>query len=547
MAGAGEHTRSWTDAAQRARPYVVAAVAVALIALFPARHTAHTSGAQLSASTPSTVAPAAAGPGEVDGAAPTGGAASPSTPSGPTGATGPTALTTRTTAPTKAGTAATGAAVRANTNQAGATSNAAAKSAGIGTPEALAAPDCEAATKKLKVSFTWRPACVIPWAKGADNGGATSMGVTADKIKVVLYNNNLGNPPTTSNSDMAAKWQTSIELFQHFYRMWGRTVENIVVDETGADEVSQRADAIKIANMKPFAAMGVPSNNTVIVNELANRGIVVVTDSNAKVKTTSALAPFVWGTTVQPDELVELNAAMYVGRRLLNQNAHWAGQVDYQALPRKFALIHPDTWDMKIFNDAFAKFGGKLADEIGYQAGQGNASTWAERSRVIAAKLKDEGITTVIAATDLLFTGPMTQAAASQNWLPEWVTTGLLAQDLDLVAATYNQAEWQHAFGVAGIPVSGKQPWPEDWFYNWYWGSKGNQDGTVQAEAPVLFAGIHGAGPLLTPQTFRDGVFSLPPAGGPATGGVVSAQYSFGKWGFAPWDDYNAFNDFDEV
>src|SRR3954451_4793185 len=125
MAGAGEHTRSWTDAAQRARPYVVAAVAVALIALFRAPRTAHnTGGAQLSASTSSTVAPASAGTGEVDGAAPIGSAASPGTPSGAIGSTTPGALTTRTTAPTKAGTAAAGAAVRANPNQAGATSNA---------------------------------------------------------------------------------------------------------------------------------------------------------------------------------------------------------------------------------------------------------------------------------------------------------------------------------------------------------------------------------------------------------------------------------------
>ena len=87
-----------------------------------------------------------------------------------------------------------------------------------------------------------------------------------------------------------------------------------------------------------------------------------------------------WGTNVQSDEQVELNAASYAGKRLLNRNARWAGQIDYQAQPRKFALIHPDTWDMKIFNDEFARYGGKLADEITYQAGLGNSQTWAERS-----------------------------------------------------------------------------------------------------------------------------------------------------------------------
>src|SRR5207237_7086004 len=129
--------------------------------------------------------------------------------------------------------------------------------------------------------------------------------------------------------------------------------------------------------------------------------------ANISVKTSLALQPYVWGVTIQPDELVELNSAEYAGKRLVGKTAHWAGQTDYQVLPRKFGLVHPDTWDVKLFTDAFGKYGGTLTDEISYQSGQQYASSWAERSSTIAAKLKNDGITTVIAGTDLLFTGPL--------------------------------------------------------------------------------------------------------------------------------------------
>jgi hypothetical protein len=423
-------------------------------------------------------------------------------------------------------------------------------SAGIGTPAALAAPDCDRATGKIKISFSWRPACVVPWPQGADNGGATAQGVTATTIKIVLYKDQTVNTER-NDSDYLAYWQTSVQLFEHFYRMWGRHIVTTVVDQTGSDDASQRADAIAIADLHPFAAVGITSANQILQTELAKRGVIVLANGNVSEKIALQYPGYIWGTNVQPDELVELNAADYVGRRLLGHTAHWAGEADYQVRPRKFAIIHPDTWDMSLFDNEFAKYGAKVADDISYSPGEGNASSWAERAQTIAIKLKTEGITSVIAATDLLFTGPMTQAAAAQSWFPEWITTGYLAQDLDPIAATFNQAEWSHAFGVASIPVDGNQPWPEYWFYQWYWGYPCSAphpcDGPAQSEAPVLFGGIHGAGPDLTEKTFQAGLFAIPPYGGPLSGGKETALYAFGNHGFSPWTSYNPYSDFDEV
>ena len=106
-----------------------------------------------------------------------------------------------------------------------------------------------------------------------------------------------------------------------------------------------------MSGLKPFAAINITTGNNVLITELAKRGVVVLGGGSVPVKLSLELAPYVWGTNVQSDEQVELNAASYAGKRLLNRNARWAGQIDYQAQGRKFALIHPDTWDMKIFND----------------------------------------------------------------------------------------------------------------------------------------------------------------------------------------------------
>jgi hypothetical protein len=441
----------------------------------------------------------------------------------------------------------------------GTTSASSVSAPGFNSAEALAAPDCDASVGKLRISFTWRPACVVPWPEGANNGGATYQGVTAETIKVVRYNDPV---QPVSDADLKRRWQTSLDLYERFYRTWGRKVENIVVGKSGDDEVAQRADAVKIANHKPFAVIGVVSSDHVLISELAARKIVVITNSNVTVELSTKLAPYVWGVTIQSDEHVALNAGEYAGKRLVGLPARWAGQADFRVTTRKFGLIYPDTLDPSYFTKAFAKHGGTLTEAISYPAGQDNASLWGERAQVIAARLKNRGVTTVVAITDLLFTGPMTHSAAGQNWFPEWVTTGYLAQDLDIVASTFNQAQWRNAFGPAGIPIASapEAPWPQYWFYNWYWGagyargadgrsqtSDDNQNGPAHSEATVLFAGIHGAGPNLTPETFRDGVFALPPAGGASVGGKVSAQQSFGRHGFFPWDDYNAFDDFDEV
>jgi hypothetical protein len=59
----------------------------------------------------------------------------------------------------------------------------------------------------------------------------------------------------------------------------------------------------------------------------------------------------------------------------------------------------------------------------------------------------------------------------------------------------------------------------------------------------ILMLGIHMAGPDLTPETFRDGLFAYPPSGHLPT----SPQLSFGDHGFHENPDYLAVDDMVEI
>jgi hypothetical protein len=426
--------------------------------------------------------------------------------------------------------------------------------AGLNSPEALAAPDCDTTRRRMKVSFTRAAPCAVPWPAGSDNGGATTRGVTAETIKVVIYNppTDPQNPPIGggAEADLLKGWQRASEPYQRFYRTWGRKVQYAVFSGTGNDEVAQRADAIKIAAMNPFAVMQIPANSTVLMTELAARKVVAVAAAGISENLAAKLAPYVWGSSVQPPEQVLINAAHYVSQRIMGHPARWAGSADLQAKTRAFGLIQADDVDQGLFEREFSKLGGTLADKETYSFGASNANKWAEQARTTVARMKGKGVTSIIAAADFLYLAIITKEATNQQWFPEWVTTGLLGQDIDLFAKTFDQVQWRHAFGAGSLYAGTDVPAPQFHFQKWYWGE--DWDGTQETglgadEAAVLYSGIHGAGPRLTPETFRDGLFAVEPTGGAAVGGLMTMVWSYGRHGYYPGDDHNGYDDFTEI
>ena len=129
---------------------------------------------------------------------------------------------------------------------------------GVGTNAALVGPNCDATTGTVKFDRGTSLPCVVPFKAGSDNGGATSLGVTKDSIKVVVYGksidqqtasdlafkpNNLATGGTGTIPDM---YKDMAAVFEHDYEMYGRKVEFEFVYQTGTDEAAQRADAVAV-------------------------------------------------------------------------------------------------------------------------------------------------------------------------------------------------------------------------------------------------------------------------------------------------------------
>ena len=141
---------------------------------------------------------------------------------------------------------------------------------GAGTKAALNSPECDKSDGRLAYPYQQRAPCTRPMKKGENNGGATSMGVTKDKIKIVLFVGSHEQQDTARNmpggsapvdhatnqpayiEDSYPDWQAVLD---HSYNLWGRELEFVTARPTGADEAAQRADALSVAAMKPFAVV----------------------------------------------------------------------------------------------------------------------------------------------------------------------------------------------------------------------------------------------------------------------------------------------------
>ena len=110
--------------------------------------------------------------------------------------------------------------------------------------------------------------CVKPWKEGADNGGATYQGVTKDTVKVVVYVAADRTPAEPARRRPAADEPVDREArtiqdaildaqqaLDGRYELWGRKIDYDFVTYSGTDEAAQRADAVKVAAMKPFAVV----------------------------------------------------------------------------------------------------------------------------------------------------------------------------------------------------------------------------------------------------------------------------------------------------
>ncbi|HXY90871.1 MAG TPA: hypothetical protein VEP49_00175 [Acidimicrobiia bacterium] len=435
---------------------------------------------------------------------------------------------------------------------------------GIGSPEALAGPKCDPATKRVKLQSYAAPLCVKPWKDGADNGGATAQGVTAKTIKVaVLYGdlppNQLAtkglyvNQATGENSPTAPVDSTKDinEIYKYAYETWGRTVEFTFVKSTGSDEAAQRSDAVGVAALKPFAVLDeATSINTppvgggaVFEQALKNAGV-----------------PLVISTGASDPKLLSrsysLPTAEFIGKQLKGGKAVYADK-SMQNQPRKFGVLFPDNFDIDYFKAQLAKWGVKLTSEASYSVPPGDVSLQTSSPEIdqqiapLIVRLKAAGVNNLIMMTSHATATTATNAMKAQSWFPEITATAFPYTDLDLLARAFDQDVWSHAFGLIWfLPgVQGNVPNPSVATFDWFWGTdKGTRWDGANALLGILYSDIMFAGPDLSKQTvaliadrlrkanagvggaYSNSAFTFESPPPPPTGGTPIRGQALGWW-----------------
>jgi ABC-type branched-subunit amino acid transport system substrate-binding protein len=419
-------------------------------------------------------------------------------------------------------------------------------------------PNCDTTTGRVKIPSVYAPPCVQPF-KGK-NGGSTSQGVTDNEIKVVVYNTDPQKDPLVAGQLRAAgaelnlgaiqdTWQGYIDIYNQFFELYGRKISAEYFTGTAAssDTAAAKADAIAIAEKKPFAVLGGPQQSTsVFSDELAHRGVMCIGTCATAVpqKLVEGNKPYILTNAPSPEQAATLTAE-FVGKQVGKGKAEFAGNDATKAKNRVYGIVHYDTPDGQ-YKGLFDTLTAQLKKyKITAKADQSfflDLSRAQETARTVITKMKDAGVTTIIYTGDPLMPSSITKEATAQDFYPEWIVGPTVLVDTAIFGRTYDQTQWAHAFGMQLTP--GRTTESSDItraLYEWFHGSSPpNNTYNVIDPSVLLFArGATLAGPKLTPQTFRDGVFRYPPSGGDP----INPRQSWGKHGVWPFTDYNGSED----
>jgi ABC-type branched-subunit amino acid transport system substrate-binding protein len=419
-------------------------------------------------------------------------------------------------------------------------------------------PNCDLETGRVKIPSVYAPPCVAPF-KGK-NGGSTSSGVTGDEIKIVVYSTDPAKDPLAAGAIRAAgaelnvgaiqdTWRGYIDIYNRMFELYGRkiSVEFFVGTGAGSDSAAAKADAIAIAEKKPFAVLGGPlQSTTVFADELAHRGVMCLGICALAIpqKLNDANKPYLFTDGPSPEEAATLTAE-FVGKQAGKGKAQNAGDDATKNKNRVYGIVHYNTPDGQ-YDGLFDTLTSELKKRgIKPKADQSfflDLSRAQETARTVITKMKDAGVTTIIYTGDPLMPGSITKEATAQDFHPEWIVGPTVLADTSIFARTYDQTQWAHAFGVALVP--GRTPQDINgtyYLYQWFHGSPppNNTYGVINPSVLLFARGVTLAGPKLTPQTFRDGLFRYPPSGGDP----IYPQQSWGKHGFWPFTDYYGSDD----
>jgi hypothetical protein len=402
----------------------------------------------------------------------------------------------------------------------------------------------------------YSPPC-FAFAEGADNGGETTPGVTADTIKVAYRNTadpNLlsvlaqlaGVPLDETNEDLIRTTEGLVEYFNANFEMYGRQIElvrvegrgSLIAEFTGGGQEEANNDALKVANevgaFADITGLTQPYADALYRNQILSIGAPYMSR-----EWFTERRPYVWSNF--PDCSVASEAATEYGtKKVFGKPAEFAGG-DLAGRERTVGLIAPNNLEYQQCADV----GEQVVEDAGYELAFRadyvlDLTQLQSQASNLLSQLKANNITSVVAATDPILLMYLAQQAEQQNYFPEWLVLGVGFIDLDLVGqmiARQSGDQWSRAFG--GSPWAAQKPLEESEAYHAYRTVRDDEPSVlidiVYYQLYELVIGIQMAGPTLTPDNFETGMFAYPGGNGGA-----------GRWDFAP-EHYTGVSDIREL
>jgi hypothetical protein len=416
-------------------------------------------------------------------------------------------------------------------------------------------PGCDHRTGRLKMPSNYSPPCV-PVPSGA-NGGATWGGVTPNAINLVYYQPEPGgvgsaiSGATGTPAQALATVEAYVAMFNKVYETYGRHVNLIPFQATGADgdPVAAHADAVTVAEQDhAFASISGPGETNAYEVELARLHVLCMGCGDSSLYGQIKVnAPYQWANLPTADTSLH-ETLDYVVAKLNGKDAVWAGDPSLHTHQRSFIVVSETSEPPSPgFGELTASLTKTLRAGHVHMASLNaltytlNLTTLPTQAATLAEKLKTSGASSIVFAGDPIMPIYLTKACANIGYFPEWIITGIVLTDTSALGRYYDQQEWSHAFGVTSLAV----PTPvaagdADRLYRWWYGAN-TSPASLAAPAIIppiqqFFAGVHLAGPDLTPNSFTTGLFRAPPTGG----GPTSPLEAYGIQGAAPLPSYSS-------
>jgi hypothetical protein len=425
---------------------------------------------------------------------------------------------------------------------------------------------CDTSTGQVAIPTNYPAECFanLPAETDPNTQGVTNDGITVvvyiapdqdavlDYITAAIHNEDTGDQAQETYEGYNA-------LYQAFYQTYGRKVNLKFLRGSGqsTDAVAARADAVKAKEeLGAFAVWGGPVLTRAWTDELNARGVVCLGCFGVN---TPQPDVFAIGASAHQssDQLTE-----YISKRLNNKPAKFAGDPALQSQNRVFGHLFITTTggdeqaNADKLRDKLSGQGVNLGPRIPYTL---DPARLQEQAASVISQLKQAGVTSVIFQGDPVAPGAFTQEATRQNYFPEWIIGPSALVDTTAFGRTYDQQQWSHAFGISALTAR-IDPQVSDAFnlYKWFNGTTPpaiDTAGVLWPQPALFYAALQAAGPKLSADTFRAGLFSLPGA----TGNVTTQTITYGQHGYwpdgsqpetcktpPPCDDYNGIDDYTE-